>query len=240
MTWAILTGIQGNLTAYNAVLTDLQTLPTPLTALYLLGDIIGPNPDNPKLIDRLQQPHPHDLTPQLCQGWWEEQALILYGVGQTGDPVELIQDYGKPMAKTLWDAVPRDLLPWLTNLEFGFIEQDSLLIHGSTVHVAEKLTPETPPVLLLDRLQRNQVNRLFCGRSGRTFCCELSNARLEDQITTLTGPHPSTITTAPTQKIIGVGTVSPRPGDPPSPATYVLFDPETDRLEYRTVPYRFR
>jgi hypothetical protein len=166
--WAILSGIEGNLTAYEAVWQDIQKLNVTVENLYILGDFVGLHPDTPKLIDRLRQPH-HQLQPQICRGWWEEQCLILHGFSGTGEPTELMEKFGVAAAKQLWDNVDRKTVAWMRNLTFGFVELDCLLIHGSSVDVGEELTPKTSPWIILDRLQRMDVNNLFCGRSHHQF-----------------------------------------------------------------------
>ncbi|TAF68491.1 MAG: metallophosphatase family protein, partial [Oscillatoriales cyanobacterium] len=40
--WAILTGIEGNLAAYEAVLADIKRLRIRVDELYILGDLVGP------------------------------------------------------------------------------------------------------------------------------------------------------------------------------------------------------
>lgn len=240
MTWAILAGIEGNLAAYEAVLTDFSGLERPVTDLFILGDVIGPRGENAKLVERLRSPHPHDLQPQFCQGWWEEQAMILYGAGRTGEPVELVNRYGKAMIKTLWDAVPREVAQWVAELEFGFVEADCLLVHGSMSSVDEELTPETSPVVLLDRLQRAQVQRLFCGRSGQFFCCTIDEAQVEEQVMRLDKVEINQVVSdnvgqkaSGPYQVIGVGRVGRRE----DAGSYVIYDPESEHLELRHVRF---
>jgi hypothetical protein len=66
-------------------------------------------------------------------------------LGATGTPTELIDRYGIDSTKQLWDAVSLETVQWLRNLDFGFVELDCLLIHGSSVSVSEELTPDTSP-----------------------------------------------------------------------------------------------
>jgi hypothetical protein len=73
---------------------------------------------------------------------------------------------GADGVERLWKSVSRQTVQWLRSLDFGFFELDCLLIHGSTVGCHDVLTPETPPMQLLDRLLRADANTLFCGRSG--------------------------------------------------------------------------
>ena len=76
-----------------------------------------------------------------------------------------------------WNAsgnrYPRQTVQWLRSLDFGFFELDCLLIHGSTVGCHDVLTPETPPMQLLDRLLRADANTLFCGPTqDKPFTCK--------------------------------------------------------------------
>jgi hypothetical protein len=41
--WAILSGIEGNLKAYEAVINDLKRHNFPVEELYILGDLVGFN-----------------------------------------------------------------------------------------------------------------------------------------------------------------------------------------------------
>ncbi len=231
--WAILSGIEGNLAAYEAVLADIKKARKSVEALYILGDLIAPNAESQKVIKRVRSPLANEPIPQVCQGWWEEQLLILHGLGRTAEPTELIERYGKPVVKDLWEAVPRELVEWVRSLDFGFFELDCLLIHGSTVSVSDELTPDTPPVQILDRLMRMDANYLFCGRSGLTFEYEITEGKVNSTITTLEySAVPQTVMVKP-RKLIGVGNVGRIPGQ----ATYTLYNPYTNRIEFKTVRY---
>ncbi|MEQ8971297.1 MAG: hypothetical protein RIE73_13000 [Coleofasciculus sp. C1-SOL-03] len=45
--------------------------------------------------------------------------LILHGLGRTGEPTELIKQYGIDRVKTLWDAIPREMVEWVRSLAGG-------------------------------------------------------------------------------------------------------------------------
>lgn len=102
--------------------------------------------------------------------------MILHGLHSTANPTELLEEYGVDASKLLWDAIPRHLLSWIQGLDFGFVEFDCLLIHGSTVSVGERLTPQTSPVTILDRIHRAQVNYMFTARSYLTFNYQLQTS----------------------------------------------------------------
>jgi hypothetical protein len=233
MYWAIAAGIEGNLTAYEAVLKDLRQSRVEIEALYLLGDVIGPRPTSAPVIDRIQQPRSGEPRPVVCQGWWEEQCLILHGLGRTGEPTAMIERYGKPMVKTLWDAIPRDYVEWMRGLEFGFAELDCLLLHGSSIGVDDELTPETPVMTLIDRLNRMGVNHLFSARSGQAFEYKIERGAIATQVTRLDQPPMAQSAYLKPKRVIGVGNVGRSVGT----ATYTLYNPGNNTVQFKTVKY---
>jgi hypothetical protein len=86
---------------------------------------------------------------------------------------------------------------------------------------------------MLDRLQRVQANHLFCGRSGQVFEYQLQGGSVNSSIMTLARQQPVQTITAPKKRVIGVGNVGREPGK----ATYTLYNPKSDRLEFKTVFY---
>ncbi len=231
--WAILSGIAGNLTAYEAVLTDLKRQRHKVSALFLIGDVVGPYPEGEALVQRLQKTRHGELEPQVCMGWWEEQCLTLHGLGRTGEPTALIEKYGMPMVKTLWDSVSRQTVEWVRSLEFGIYELDCLLIHGSSVGVDDMLTPDTPVEILLDRLLRFGANNLFCGRSGLAFQYEIKEGAIASTTQTLGNSAQTQSVTVAARQIVGVGNVGQIAGE----ATYTLYNPGTNHVQFQTVRY---
>ena len=232
MNWAILSGIEGNLAAYEAVMADIKRQSRYVEAVYILGDAIGPTPESEKLVERLRQPQ-SGLTPLVCKGWWEEQCLILHGLSATSEPTDLLQKYGGETVKLLWNNVSRHTVEWIRNLDFGFFELDSLLIHGTTVSVDEALTPETSPIVILDRVARMQANNLFCGRSGLTFQYNLEAGSIDTEITTLDSQIPNQTINVTPRMVVGVGNVGRKAGE----AIYTLYNPNNNQVEFKTVRY---
>ncbi|MFQ4141001.1 metallophosphatase [Chlorogloeopsis sp. ULAP02] len=231
--WAILSGIEGNLAAYKAVMADIQRQIRSIEALYILGDIVGPTRESEQLVELIRQPQFGELEALVCKGWWEEQCLILHGLGAISEPTELMAKYGGETVKLLWECVSRQTVQWIRSLDFGFFELDCLLIHGTTISVDEELTPETSPIIMCDRLMRMQAHNLFCGRSGLTFQYQLQTGSITAGVTTLDSKaSPQTVNLTPRQ-IIGVGNVGRTPGE----ATYTLYNPSTNHVEFRTVRY---
>ncbi|MBD2343112.1 metallophosphoesterase family protein [Anabaena subtropica] len=231
--WAILSGIEGNLAAYEAVIADIKRQINQVEAIYILGDLVGPRPETEKVVERVRNPRHGELEPLVCKGWWEEQCLILHGLGPNGEANDLMAQYGGETVKLLFESVSRQTVQWLRNLDFGFFELDCLLIHGTTVSIDEELTPDTPPIQMLDRLTRMQANNLFCGRSGLAFQYQLQAGSVTTDVTTLDSPKfPQTMTISPRQ-IIGVGNVGRTLGL----ATYTLYTPSTNSVEFKTIHY---
>ncbi len=231
--WAILSGIEGNLGAYEAVLDDIHRQRFPVSDLYVLGDFVGFKGDNEAVIQRLQSPGDGELEPQICIGWWEEQCFNLYGLGGLPDAPELVDQEGADAVQRLWESVSRQSVQWMRSLHFGFHELDCLLIHGSTVGYADELTPDTPAMQLCDRLIRADANHLFCGRSGLAFECWIEPMDLRSTVMTLDGTQaPQSLGRTP-RRIIGVGNVGHQPGQ----ATYSLYNPANNQITFKTVKY---
>ena len=215
--WAIFSGINGNLAAYEAAIADLRRQRFDVDALYILGDLIGPRPDCEALVQRVRQPRAGELPPQVCLGWWEEQCLNLHGMGSDPEAKALLKQVGSEGVEALWESVSRETAQWLTSLDFGFFEFDCLMIHGSTVGVQDELTPETPPMQLLDRLMRSDANTLCCGRSGLAFHVKIPEGAVKSTVTTLAAPD-QTATQTQTQtvrerQVVGVGRHGTTEGD---------------------------
>ncbi|MBD2652366.1 metallophosphatase [Synechocystis sp. FACHB-383] len=232
--WAICSGIEGNLAAYEAVLADIKSQSDAITDFYILGDFVGLQGDNRAVIDRIQSPRADELIPQVCLGWWEEQCFNLHGLQGSLDAPELVAEVGTDGAKLLWESINWELVQWLRTLHFGFHELDCLLIHGSTVSYADELTPETAPITLCDRLIRADANNLFCGRSGLMFECWVEPQQLHSQVTTLDGPQPPQDQGKSPRRIVGVGNVGRKQGQ----SSYVLYNPATDKVKFNKVNYK--
>ncbi|NJK34359.1 MAG: metallophosphatase [Oscillatoriales cyanobacterium SM2_2_1] len=223
--WALLCGLGGDGALYEAILADVHRQPA-IRALYILGNVIGPNARSNDLVQRLQAPHAPGPQPQVCLGWWEQQCLILHGLSQETEPHDLIEHYGVGTAKLLWDEITRETIAWIYQLPLAFNEYDCLLLHGSTVAVGERLDPKADPFFLLDRITRAGANRLFCGRSGQAFRYDITAGTVTSRTITLNDTQETQGDSPSERAIIGVG----------SGSTYALYDPLTDALTFRTVP----
>ena len=218
--WALISGLRGDLEAYEAIQADLRHTRR-VDTLFVLGDVIGPERECNALLNRLQQPRRGELEPQCLYGWWEDQLLAERGYRgeRRADALRLSQ--GEAAVDALLQAVDPAHMGWLAALQFGFIELDCALLHGSSAAVEDNLTPDSSPLLLLDRLTRMDVNRLFTARSGQQFRLELSGGGIESQVRDLEGQRHQQ-KSVPQRQVIGIG----------AGVRYALYDPGSDRLDF--------
>jgi len=139
--------------------------------------------------------------------------------------------FGGDGVKQLWESVSRESVRWLRSRHFGFHELDCLLIHGSTVSYADELTPDTPAIQLCDRLIRADANTLFCGRSGLIFECWVEPQQLRSTVITLDEIQEPQDQGKTPRRVVGVGSVGRTPGE----ASYVLYNPGTNVVTFKTV-----
>lgn len=200
--WALVSGLRGDLEVYNLIQRDLKKT-RGVETLFVLGDLIGPDRNCNALLNRLQNPHRNELKPQCIYGWWEEQLLAERGFRGDRNAEALRLNQGEDAVHALVNAVDSAHLNWLASLQFGFIELDCGLIHGSSADVGDNLTPESSPLVLLDRLTRLDVNRLFTARSTKQFRLELTGGGIDSQVKDLEGQqqHQQTV---PKRSVIGI------------------------------------
>lgn len=218
--WALVSGLQGDLNLYEQIQADLKRH-RGVANLFVLGDLVGPDQDCNPLLQRLKQPKPSDLEPECIYGWWEEQLLAECGYRGDRRADSLRQQQGDQRVNQLLAAVDGSHLDWLASLQFGFIELDCALIHGSSADVGDQLTPDTSPLILLDRLTRLDVNRLFTARCDQQFRLELTGGNIHSKVKDHSNDqeHDQAV---PKRSVIGIG----------SGINYTLYDPASDHLEF--------
>ena len=218
--WALVSGLGGDLDLYEQIQADLQKQ-RGTAHLFVLGDMIGPHPKCDALLKRLRQPKRRDLQPHCIYGWQEEQLLSLHGYRGEAKAEELHRQSDDSEVQRLLQAVSTDHLNWLASLQFGLIELDCGLIHGSSADVGDELDETTSPLILLDRLTRLDVNRLFTARSGRQFRLQLTGGQIRSRVKDHTREqlHEQPV---PRRSVIGVG----------SGANYTLYDPASDHIQF--------
>ena len=179
--WALVSGLQEDLDLYERIQAKLQQQ-RGIAYLFVLGDLIGPDRNCNALLTCLRQSKPSDLSPKCIYGWWEDQFLGEKDYCGDCRAESIREDHGDQAVRQLIDAVDDSQLNWLASLQYGFIELDCALIHGSSADVADQLTPYTSPLIFLDRLTRLDVNRLFTARGKQQFRLELTGGEIHSKV----------------------------------------------------------
>ena len=224
--WALVSGLCGDLDLYERIQSDLKKQ-RGTAHLFVLGDMISPDHNCDALLTRLRRPKLGDLQPNCIYGWWEEQLLIDYGYRGDQKPDVRNKPDGATTMQHLREAVSQEHLNWLASLQFGFIELDCGLIHGSSADVGDPLQETTSPLILLDRLTRLDVNRLFTARSGRQFRLQLTGGQIHSKVKDHIGEEQRD-QAVPKRSVIGIG----------SGENYTVYDPASDHIEFLSVAGR--
>ena len=224
--WALVSGLKGDLDTYELIQKDLKKTPGNIT-LFVLGDMIGPEKNFNRLLHRLINPKSNDSQPWCIYGWWGEQILLESGYRGDQRAEALRINKGEEVVKSLTNAVDKSFLDWIAALQFGFVELDCGLIHGSSKDVGENLTLETAPLTLLDRLTRLQVNRLFTARSKQQFHLELTEGIVNSEVEDLNGNRKKE-QKVPQKAVIGIG----------AGKNYTLYDVGTDNTQFVQAGYK--
>ena len=224
--WALVSGLCGDLDLYERIQSEIKKQ-RGTAHLFVLGDMISPDRNCDALLARLRRPKRGDLQPNCIYGWWEEQLLVDYGY--RGEQITRVGSNpdGETTMQHLREAVSQEHLNWLASLQFGFIELDCGLIHGSSADVGDRLQESTSPLILLDRLTRLDVNRLFTARSGRQFRLQLTGGQIQSKVKDSTGEEQRE-QAVPKRSVIGIG----------SGESYTLYDPASDHVEFLSVAER--
>ena len=223
---ALISGLKGDLDTYELIQKDLKKTPANIT-LFVLGDMIGPEKNCNALLNRLINPKNNEIRPQCIYGWWEEQLLAESGYRGNQKAESLRINKGEEVIKSLLDAVDKSFLNWIASLQFGFVELDCGLIHGSSRDVGDYLTLDTPPLTLLDRLTRLQVNRLFTARSTQQFHLELKEGVIESVVNDLNGKS-NQEQKVPKKAVIGIG----------AGKNYTIYDVGPDHTQFVRAGYQ--
>ena len=90
--------------------------------------------------------------------------------------------------------------------------------------MGDQLKDTTSPLILLDRLTRLDVNRLFTARSGQQFRLTLTGGQIQSNVKDPTGEQQNE-QAVPKRSVVGIG----------SGTNYTLYDPASDRIEFLSV-----
>ena len=81
-------------------------------------------------------------NPNCIYGWWEEQLLAETEPGVIAKPMPCASIMEMKSWMLCCAAVDPAHLRWFNSLQFGFVELDCGLIHGSSADIGDELTPK--------------------------------------------------------------------------------------------------
>ena len=204
---AIISDIHSNLTALEAVLSDIDRLG--INKIYCLGDVVGYGADPAICID---------LVRNRCE-------LTVLGnhdlAVATGEGIEYLPDDGQIAAEHNSEQIGEDQREWLASLPYKQSNDLYTFVHASPGHPEKWLRVESF-FLAQDQFNHFDTDLCFLGHTHLpgVLCNQLGVLRVRQG-------H---------RYMINVGSVGqPRDGDPR--ASYGVFDPTTFAFDLRRVPY---
>ena len=217
MRYAILGDIHSNLTAFEAVLRDVDGRGS-FDKIWCLGDVVGYGPDPNECIERLRQ------FEHVCVAGNHDWAAI----GKMD-----IADFNPVAAQACrWTAqqLTAENIDYLQNLPLSICQDDFTLVHGSPRE------PIWEYLLSIEGAQENfaHFETVYClvGHSHVPLIFEL----VDDKVVYRMFPKGANLELGEIRMIINPGGVGqPRDGDPR--ASYALYDAEARTVHHYRVEY---
>ena len=221
MRYAIIADIHSNLTAFQAVLDDIQSQES-IDRIWCLGDIVGYGPDPHECIELLRS------TDNICVAGNHDRAAI----GQLD-----ITSFNPNAAEAVkWTEEQLSIgdITYLKNLPDSIQEDDFILVHGS---------PREPIMEYILSISVARQN-FDCFRTkyclvGHTHVPQAYSLDKEGNYTATRFFPTVKLIAGQTRLIINPGAVGqPRDGNPA--ASYAVYDNVTKVFQLRRVPYDIR
>ncbi len=219
---AILSDIHSNIDALAAVLTDITE--QRCFAIFCLGDTVGYGPEPAACVKLMRE-----FAPINLMGNHEAMYLATRGAREKLGP----QEFGDlwPPLELCHRQIRASDSEWIAGLPLVVPLADMTLVHGS-LHEPETFGYIINTSLAKEHFAKQETRASFYGHThipaiwqekGKTIACYT--------------PGGDPITLDPDCRYaIGVGSVGqPRDDDPR--ACYVIYQPGSDRVEFRHVPY---
>jgi len=221
MRYAIIADIHANLTAFSAVLDDIEHRGG-VEKVWCLGDVVGYGPDPHECIERLQQ------TNHICIAGNHDRAAI--GKIDTAD--------FNPDAATAchWTAQQLDSadVEYLGDLPLVIEEDDFTLAHGSPREPIWEYLISTSVAKTNFAYFKSQFCLVGHSHAPLVFSCSENDICSASQLLPNIG-----LALGRNRLIINPGGVGqPRDGD--SRASYAIYDSETKQVRLYRVPYDIR
>jgi predicted phosphodiesterase len=219
MRYLIVSDIHANLTAFDAVLADVD-LDT-IDRIWCLGDVVGYGPCPNQCIDRLLE-----FSEYLCVAGNHDWAAI--------GRISIAEFNPSAQVACRWTGqqLTEDNRAWLASLPTKIVEGNCTLVHGS---------PREPIWEYIIYPSTAQLNFQFFDTQlcfvGHTHAPAIFREETSTQKFEISIPVPDQPIRVNDERLnINPGSVGqPRDGDPD--AAYMVFDPESNALEYHRVSY---
>ena len=221
MRYAIIADIHSNLTAFQAVIDDIQAQER-IDSIWCLGDIVGYGPDPHECIELLRS------TDHICVAGNHDRAVV----GQLD-----ITNFNPNAAEAInWTAEKLSIgdITYLKNLPDSIQEDDFTLVHGS---------PREPIMEYILSMSVARQN-FDCFRTryclvGHTHIPQVYSLDKESKFTVTRFLPTVKLITGETRLIINPGAVG-QPRDRNPEASYAVYDNETKIIQLRRVSYDIR
>ena len=221
MRYAIIADIHSNLTAFHAVLDDINTQER-VDKIWCLGDIVGYGPDPHECIELLRK------TDHICVAGNHDRAVI----GKMD--MTSFNTYAAEAVNWTTGKLSIGDITYLNNLPESIEDDDFLLVHGS---------PREPIMEYILSMSVARQN-FDCFRTkyclvGHTHVPKAYSLDEEDNFTATKLLPNVKLITGETRLIVNPGAVGqPRDGNPE--ASYAIFDNRTKIIQLRRVSYDIR
>lgn len=221
MRYAIIADIHSNLTAFQAVLNDIESQDT-IDKIWCLGDIVGYGPDPHECIELLR------TTDHICVAGNHDRAVVGILDLTTFNP------YATEAIKWTAEQLTIGDITYLKNLPERIEENEFLLVHGS---------PREPIMEYILSVSVARQN-FDCFRTryclvGHTHVPQAYSLDEDDNYTATRFMPTVKLIIGKTRLIINPGAVGqPRDGNPE--ASYAVYDDTTKIIQLRRVPYDIR
>jgi len=211
---AVLSDVHGNLIALEAVLAAAGQV----DAVWHLGDTVGYGPDPNGVVRRLRE-----IGAIGVRGNHDAAAV-------GGSEIEWFNPDARRAMEWTREALAPDAREWLERLPERRIEAGVELVHGSLRQpIWEYVTTTSTAAANIGLLTTH------LGLHGHTHV-PVAWLELDDQVQLLRRGPGSDLTLDGRRALVNPGSVGqPRDGDPT--ASYLLLDPEAERMEWRRVAY---
>ncbi|ACK72225.1 metallophosphoesterase [Gloeothece citriformis PCC 7424] len=230
---AIMSCIHGNMTAFDAVLQDIEQ--HSCEKIYCLGDLVGYGPYPNEVVEKIRS-----LNIPTVQGCWDEDVVEGINACECSYPSVLAEKRGYLAHEWTNKHINTENRDYLAELPHTLKLDNLCFVHGSPHSNHEYLLPDMDAFIALERVLVTDADVLFCGHTHIPYVRTLTEGQLQVKVRQPeTHKQNSFCFTTPIKRIINVGSVGePRHGRPN--ATYVIYNTDTQEVTLREVEYPYQ